>query len=138
MKTIILKEGEMVCPVCNGTGNDKENVFVCEKCDGSGKVDWVSNVISQNKKMSILKRIDVRRLITHLKSLANDLQFEPANNLTMSTLKRMMGNYLTTLKDKKAIYDYKITKPFAGGYTFDVLIKPSRSSDIVTMTIKIQ
>jgi predicted PP-loop superfamily ATPase len=127
----------MACPICKGTGNEKENVFVCEKCDGSGKVDWVSNVISQNRETTSLDRINVRRLIIHLKSLIRDMQYEPDNNLTMDTLKEMMGNYLTTLKDKKAIDDYEITKAFAGGYDFDVLIKPSRSIDVVTMNIKI-
>jgi hypothetical protein len=135
---IILEEGEMICPICNGTGNDKENVFVCEKCDGNGKVDWVSNVISQNKEITSLDRINVRRLIIHLKSLISDVQYKPANNLTLDTLKVMMGNYLTALKDRKAIDDYEITKAFAGGYNFDVLIKPSRSIEVVTMNIKIQ
>jgi RecJ-like exonuclease len=138
MKTIVLKEGEMICPICKGTGNDKENVFVCEKCDGSGKVDWVSNVITQNKEITSLDRINVRRLIIHLKSLVNKIQFEPVNNLSMDVLKEMMGNYLTALKDKKVIDDYEITKAFAEGYNFDVLIKPNRSIDVVTMNIRMQ
>ena len=136
MDTIILSEGEMICPICNGTGNDKENVFVCEKCDGSGKVDWVSNVISQKKEMTSLERINVRRLITHLKSIVNDLRYEPVDNLTIYTLKGMMDDHLTMLKDRKAIDDYQITKAFAGGYDFDVLIKPTRSIEVVTMNVK--
>ena len=138
MKDIILEEGEMICPICNGNGQFKDSIYVCEKCDGSGKVDWVSNAITRKKELTILDSINVRKAVAHLKSLVNNLQFEPADNLTIDTLKGMMGNYLTALKDKKAIDDYQITKAFAGGYNFDVLIKPSRSIDVVTMNIKIQ
>ncbi len=135
---IILEEGEIICPVCNGNGNLKDSVYVCGKCDGSGKVDWVSNAITRNKKRSSLDRINVRMIVSHLKSLVNDLQFEPVDDITMNTLREMMGNYLTTLKDRKAIDDYQISRPFAGGYNFDVSIKLTRSIEVVKMNIMIK
>ena len=43
-----LKEGEMICDECNGTGQFIEELTErskkwtwCPKCNGSGKLDWI-------------------------------------------------------------------------------------------------
>lgn len=45
-----LKEGEVLCDKCNGTGlePDRQNRPLrvrCPKCRGVKKVDWISNII---------------------------------------------------------------------------------------------
>ena len=43
-----LKEGELFCDKCEGTGRHKfkENYLLrCPKCRGKGVVDWISNVV---------------------------------------------------------------------------------------------
>jgi len=52
-----LKEGELICPECDGIGfpgkvklqGDKVGLFkyVCSKCQGDGKLDWVENVVGK-------------------------------------------------------------------------------------------
>lgn len=52
-----LKEGEMVCPECNGMGyidkipSDNFHVFKerCPKCLGAGKLDWIENVVGKKE-----------------------------------------------------------------------------------------
>jgi hypothetical protein len=50
-----LKDGETICPECNGTGRslrgkDEKDPFgwlFCPKCVGSGKLDWVEMVVGK-------------------------------------------------------------------------------------------
>ncbi len=48
-----LKEGEIICNKCNGSGslsskiNASTMAFTCKKCDGVGKLDWIENVIGK-------------------------------------------------------------------------------------------
>lgn len=53
-----LKEGEIVCNKCGGTGRaavklDKPTINVtlicCPKCFGRGKVDWIENIIGTKR-----------------------------------------------------------------------------------------
>lgn len=68
-----LKPGESICDKCNGTGIDKNSIYVvrlpnsfyvpyepphvvkticwlkCNKCLGEGKVDWIENIIRKRK-----------------------------------------------------------------------------------------
>lgn len=45
-----LKEDQLVCDKCNGTGcvpsetNPHEMASICQKCQGDGWVDWISNI----------------------------------------------------------------------------------------------
>lgn len=45
-----LKENQLVCDKCNGTGcvpsevNPHEMASICQKCQGDGWVDWISNI----------------------------------------------------------------------------------------------
>jgi len=46
---IDLKEGEIVCDKCSGTGRNqvKNNYIIrgtCPKCFGRGKLDWIENI----------------------------------------------------------------------------------------------
>lgn len=45
----MLKEGEVICDQCNGTGFWEENGLQCYKCLGKGKLDWVSNAMGGYK-----------------------------------------------------------------------------------------
>ena len=45
-----LKEGETICPVCNGSGENNPGkrlgmTMACRKCQGHGKLDWVEMVV---------------------------------------------------------------------------------------------
>ena len=51
--TIVLREDEIICPVCKGVGHTKKSIYVCEKCDGSGKVDDIFVCV-----MSIVKQYE--------------------------------------------------------------------------------
>jgi len=134
-----LREGELICPVCQGNGHLEQSMYVCEKCDGSGKVDWVSNVVTRYKKRTSLYRINVRRIVAHLQSLVKGVNFEPNNKTTMDTLKGMMKHTLSTLKDRIAIDDYDISQSFSdsGQRSFDISIKPIRSVEIIKLNFTI-
>lgn len=57
---IVLNPGELVCPKCNGRGNEIRNIktgfkiaprrIVCQKCGGLRKIDWIQNAIGSNKR----------------------------------------------------------------------------------------
>lgn len=52
-----LKEGELICDMCNGTGNfpvsdNGENCAICSKCWGKGSVDWIENVMGRKMSFS--------------------------------------------------------------------------------------
>lgn len=48
-----LKEDELICDKCNGTGcipskiNPNEIASMCSKCQGTGKVDWIENIMGK-------------------------------------------------------------------------------------------
>jgi len=49
---VIVKEGEELCPECNGYGievgsilNIKDHKKICFKCSGHGKVDWIEKAV---------------------------------------------------------------------------------------------
>jgi hypothetical protein len=54
MTEIQLNPGEIICPECNGSGN---NIFEqsdlwnaisqCSKCLGSGKLDWIERIVGK-------------------------------------------------------------------------------------------
>lgn len=56
-----LKEGELICDKCNGTGYVVEEERKrrrhpwCPKCHGFKKVDWVSNAIWKEEKSHHIK-----------------------------------------------------------------------------------
>lgn len=135
MKDVELREDEIICPICNGRGHTNKNIYVCGKCDGSGKVDWVSNAVTRKKKRSSLDELNVRRVVMHIESIVNNLQFEPNDKITSNALKGMMGHYLDTMQSRKAIEEYNIIQ--SPDNHLSVHIKPNRSIGIVNMNIKI-
>jgi len=52
-----LKEGEVYCDECNGSGNrakwdqipDYKCYLPCNKCHGKGKLDWIENVVGKKR-----------------------------------------------------------------------------------------
>lgn len=58
-----LKEGEIICPKCNGTGGiddgylDEDLIKTCGKCYGDGKLDWIELAMG---KPSSMKRYSTR------------------------------------------------------------------------------
>ena len=71
----------------------------------------------------------------HLKSIVNDLQFEPNDKITANNLKGMMEHYLDRIQSNKAIYDYNIIQ--APDNHLTVHIKPNRSLETVQMDLTI-
>lgn len=126
-----LIEGELICPVCNGTGEDNCGIYVCEKCDGEGKLDWVSNAIIKDKTPSILDRIDVRKAMESIKQIAWSEDFS-----NMDIFHKKMNNHLESLQVNKAIVDYNITSNFMNKY-IDINIKPVQSIERVTLSFNI-
>lgn len=63
-----LRDWEMICPKCKGTGeinenksknktkdkNKKSNIVLCGKCNGVGYTDWVNNAMSKQQKNIIM------------------------------------------------------------------------------------
>ncbi len=50
----LLKPGEILCPVCNGSGRIiGSNSYIlsgkCKDCDGDGKVDWTRYILIKNR-----------------------------------------------------------------------------------------
>jgi hypothetical protein len=48
-----LKEGETICPECNGTGKNGPGkrlgiIIACRKCLGTGKLDWLERIFGKN------------------------------------------------------------------------------------------
>ncbi|MCK5615197.1 hypothetical protein KAR91_75740 [Candidatus Pacearchaeota archaeon] len=57
-----IKEGEIICPECNGVGYNEYNQTSasidpykppgrrrCEKCQSTGKLDWVEMILGKRK-----------------------------------------------------------------------------------------
>ncbi len=129
---IKLREGEMICPVCKGTGNDTNDIYICGKCDGMGKIDWVSNAIIKSKKMSILKRIDVRKAISTIKQIAWSEDFDNIN-----IFNKKMKEHLESLQVNKSITDYEIKSSCINKY-IDINIKLVNTTDNITLNFTIR
>ena len=125
-----LKEGELICPVCKGSGIDKEGIYVCNKCDGTKKVDWISNVTTSKKRLSVYRRIDIQRLILHIRRIVENNILE-----TYFNIYEMIENCLDTCKSQRLIYDYKIEAKKVK--EFDIFIKPSVSIETINLKISI-
>jgi len=127
-----VKEGEIICPKCNGSGNDKNNVYICEMCDGEGKVDWVSAAMVHEKRKSILQLISVRRLITNIKSTVE--KYIHNNLYELKNFNRDMTSYLSTLKSRKMLDGYIINIEKAENLTdINIYLKPNRSVDTIKL-----
>jgi DnaJ-class molecular chaperone len=51
-----LKEGEIICPKCNGTGGIESGSLrdaakTCRKCFGDGKLDWIEAAMGKVRRM---------------------------------------------------------------------------------------
>jgi len=60
-----LKEGEVICDECMGSGNqakwdripDYRCYLPCEKCNSTGKLDWIENITGKKKQDRIKFRV---------------------------------------------------------------------------------
>jgi len=137
MKDVELREDEIICPICNGRGHTNKNIYVCKKCDGSGKVDWVSNVVTHKRERTALHRLNVRRLVMHLQSLVDNFRFEPLDDLTLSTLEASLRNYISMLHSRKVITNYQITKN-PNNMSIDLAITPQTSIRTININYKLE
>jgi RecJ-like exonuclease len=128
---IKLKEGEMICPICKGIGNDINDIYICGKCDGIGKIDWISNAVIKNKKMSILERLDVRKTISTIKQVAWSEDFN-----SIYSFNKKMTKHLESLQVNKAIVSYKIKSSWLNKH-INVKIKPVNTTDNITLQFTI-
>jgi RecJ-like exonuclease len=128
---IKLEEGEMICPICKGTGNDINDIYICRKCDGIGKIDWISNAVIGNKKLSILNRIDVRKAISTIKQIAWSEDFD-----NIDIFNKKMKEHLESLQVSKAIVDYKVKSSWLNKCV-DINIKPVNTTDNITLNFSI-
>lgn len=49
-----LKEGEVLCDICNGYGysvHDHWGKMVCKKCNGEGKLDWIERIVGKKNEI---------------------------------------------------------------------------------------
>ncbi len=49
-----LKEGEVLCDICNGYGYSVHNHWgkmVCKKCNGEGKLDWIERIVGKKNEI---------------------------------------------------------------------------------------
>ena len=62
MTSVELREGELICPECKGSGTkdnevDKKFYNLCPRCWGDGKLDWVESICGSNNKKRFEKFI---------------------------------------------------------------------------------
>jgi len=129
-----LLDGEDICHICNGTGEDKNGIFVCKKCRGQKKLDWVSKAVQlpPAKNPSALDRLNIRRLMHHIEETVDEYKFEPAEDVA-----NILKGHLDTLVSRKAIYDYKVTCDESNFNNIDVYVKPVNTIEYVTMNVVI-
>ena len=74
-----LKDGEIICPECKGTGRESESTisaagyemtFECKKCQGDGKFDWVERVMGKTPRPFDMETI----YATMAKQIADDIE----------------------------------------------------------------
>lgn len=124
------EKGEVICRKCNGSGEDKEHIFVCSKCNGDGNVDWVSNAVDPPEPPpSALRHLNIRIYLMHIKRIA-DINFPNIKNICDK-----IKEYLELLHQTHSIYDYKLETIYNH---ITVLLKPSRSVEIVKLDLKIE
>jgi len=127
-----LKEGELLCPLCKGSGVHKDGIYVCDKCNGTKKVDWISNAITSKKRLSVSRRIEIQQIILHIRRIVENNLFE-----TYTTIYEMIEYCLHTCKGQRLIYDYKIEVNKDKYKEFDIFIKPSLLVEIINLKISI-
>lgn len=97
-----------------------------------------------------LNRINVRRLVTHIKHIAKDISqylvFEPNDNTTWNSFQDLMDPRLRSIQKNRGLYDYKIIKGRdivtdndIDNYRMPVqiLIKPTKSAEFIPIDIVI-
>ena len=135
-----LLDGETICPKCKGNGTDLEHPqYTCPKCSGTRKVDWVSKAMNIPKKRnrSSLDMVNVRSMINYIKTIFEQFVFEPNDEITKNQTTNCINDYLNVLKNKRALYDYKVVCDKSNNYNIDVHIKPSRTMEIITANFQI-
>jgi len=134
-----LREGEIECSKCKGIGSDSDG-FRCMKCGGNGKVDWVSNVMGPKLSRSALDNVNIRRLLSHIKKTVENSFAVPSLTKKPNALKTVAGyldGYLTSMKQNKAIYDWKVDSDELNN-TIDVVIQPVKTVEFVNLNFKIE
>jgi len=136
-----VEEFEIKCPQCDGNGYDNKG-FICNKCIGEGKLDWIENIVGKlrNYNSSALDRVNVRRLISYIeKSISDHISQNyldsAIDDKAINNIKNDIGYQLDNLKNRRALYDYKVE---SHGYKqIDVFINPTRSVEMVKINYEI-
>jgi len=128
---IELLEGETLCHLCNGTGHDKQALYICDKCDGEGKVDWISKAITASKKMSSLRLLNIKRAFISMENIAMN------NFPDVKLIYKKIKKYSELLKNNHVIYDYLVIHDKTNNFNFDIYIQPSRTVEQCKLTLRI-
>ena len=75
-----LKEGEVICDECMGSGNqakwdripDYRITLKCDKCHGEGKLDWIENITGKKEKIKFDYRINFGMKINPITSIISN------------------------------------------------------------------
>jgi len=88
---IKLKEGEVICDKCNGTGGEYQdpnvgpkmsNYFIkCDKCYGSGKLDWIENIVGKKDRYKRIYSADLFEQEYHNFTASNEITKELSKKL---------------------------------------------------------
>lgn len=132
-----LKDGELICPVCKGTGESNDGIYVCKKCLGTKKVDWISIATELPiKPTSVLDKINIKRMVLYIRDVIDSVMkkfvFETYDNAKIE-----IESFLDSIVKKKGIYNYNVVCDASNNYKMDVYIKPINSVEVVHITYKV-
>jgi len=102
MNDIKLSEGEVICPLCKGSGvNPEYEGYICCKCNGNGKVDWVTNATNRKIQFSSLSMAQL--LIKNTRKKLNNNMFNNRGDVA-----EYIDSYLEELRTNQLVSNYSV------------------------------